>query len=74
MTSIRLFAILALILVCPAALHAEQLTGTLAKIKRDGYITLRGLWCEPLSHERVNTLNHRLAAAHRAVRLRQEVS
>jgi hypothetical protein len=43
-------------------------------IWRDGYITIRGLWCEPLSHERVNLLNRQLADAHRAVRERQEVS
>jgi hypothetical protein len=42
-------------------------------IWRDGYITIRGLWCEPLSHERVNLLNRQLAEAHRAVRARQEV-
>jgi hypothetical protein len=40
----------------------------------DGYITIRGMWCEPLSHERINQLNRRLAEAHRAVRARQEVS
>lgn len=43
-------------------------------IWRDGYITIRGLWCEPLSHERVNALNRLLADAHRAARTRQEVS
>lgn len=43
-------------------------------IWRDGYITIRGLWCEPLSHERVNALNRQLADAHRAVQARQEMS
>lgn len=32
----------------------------------DGYITLRGTWCEPLSMEVVNRLNQRLAVAHRS--------
>ena len=32
----------------------------------DGYVTIRGTWCEPLSVERVNELNRRLAEAHRA--------
>jgi len=32
----------------------------------DGYVTLRGTWCEPLSLEVVIRLNRRLADAHRA--------
>ncbi|MEX0586689.1 MAG: hypothetical protein WD176_08600, partial [Pirellulales bacterium] len=32
----------------------------------DGYITIRGTWCEPLSLEVVNRLNRRLDEAHRA--------
>ena len=32
----------------------------------DGYIVIRGTWCEPLSGELVGQLNHRLVAAHRA--------
>ena len=31
----------------------------------DGYITVRGTWCEPISIGRVNELNHRLAAVKR---------
>lgn len=31
----------------------------------DGYIILRGAWCEPISHERLNELNRRLAEIHR---------
>jgi hypothetical protein len=31
-----------------------------------GYVTLNGLWCEPLSVDRVRQLNHRLAATKRA--------
>ena len=34
----------------------------------DGYITLRGTWCEPISVERVNALNHELAQWKRARR------
>ena len=33
----------------------------------DGYITIRGTWCEPLDGERVKQLNHQLAAAHRSL-------
>ena len=32
---------------------------------RDGYVTLRGTWCEPLTGELVRTLNRRLAVLHR---------
>lgn len=31
----------------------------------EGYITLRGAWCEPISGEALKQLNHRLAEAHR---------
>ncbi len=31
----------------------------------DGYITVRGMWCEPLSVELVNRMNQRLTAAKR---------
>jgi hypothetical protein len=31
----------------------------------DGYVTLRGTWCEPLTIELVQRLNERLAEAHR---------
>ena len=34
----------------------------------DGYITIRGTWCEPLLPEVVERLNRRLVAAHRAER------
>ncbi len=37
----------------------------------DGYIVIRGTWCEPVSHERLNVLNHRLAEIRRDSR-RQE--
>ena len=36
----------------------------------DGYITIRGTWCEPLSVNRVNQLNRRLAEAKRQKGLR----
>jgi hypothetical protein len=32
----------------------------------EGYITLRGTWCEPLSVPLINRLNARLAEAHAA--------
>ena len=31
----------------------------------DGYITIRGAWCEPLTTEVMERLNHRLALIHR---------
>lgn len=31
----------------------------------DGYITIHGVWCEPLSVQRVNELNHKLAEVKR---------
>ena len=34
----------------------------------DGYITIRGAWCEPIDATLVKQLNHRLAEIHRAVR------
>ena len=34
----------------------------------DGYITLRGTWCEPLHRELIGNLNRLLVAAHREVR------
>lgn len=34
----------------------------------DGYITLRGTWCEPITGELVKALNHRLVEAHRQIR------
>jgi hypothetical protein len=37
----------------------------------DGYVIIRGTWCEPLSVEVVNRLNQRLAEATRQVRASQ---
>lgn len=37
----------------------------------DGYITLHGLWCEPIDGDFVNEMNHRLAAAKRQRRKAQ---
>lgn len=34
----------------------------------DGYIVIRGIWCEPLDGDLVNRLNKKLAAAHRRQR------
>jgi hypothetical protein len=53
--------------------HAREVRADLGQW-RDGYITIRGMWCEPLSHERVNALNRHLAEAHLALRARHEVS
>lgn len=39
---------------------------------RDGYIILRGTWCEPLTHDVLKGLNRRLAAIHRERRAAQE--
>jgi hypothetical protein len=38
-----------------------------------GYITIHGAWCEPLDVSLVNQLNARLAAAHEAQRLRDQL-
>lgn len=38
----------------------------------DGYIIIRGTWCEPLSLERVNQINHRLAEIRRQRRASQQ--
>ena len=32
----------------------------------EGYITIRGTWCEPLSIDLINRLNERLAEVNRA--------
>lgn len=40
----------------------------------EGYITLRGAWCEPISGEALKALNQRLAAAHREQKARQAVA
>ena len=37
----------------------------------EGYITLRGAWCEPISGEALKQLNHRLAEAHRQQKAQQ---
>ncbi|MBC8355196.1 MAG: hypothetical protein H8E66_24740 [Planctomycetes bacterium] len=34
----------------------------------DGYITIRGTWCEPITNELLKHLNDRLIAAHRELR------
>ena len=34
----------------------------------DGYITIRGAWCEPIDATLVKNLNHRLAEVHRAAK------
>ena len=38
----------------------------------DGYITVRGTWCEPLTSELVQGLNDRLVRAQRQLRAREE--
>ena len=40
----------------------------------DGYITIRGTWCEPLTIQVINRLNQRLAEAHRQWRSAQVAS
>jgi hypothetical protein len=39
----------------------------------DGYITIRGTWCEPISGPLMKELNARLVEAHRSQRLKREV-
>ncbi len=53
--------------------HARDVRADLG-VWNDGYITIRGMWCEPLSHERVNELNRRLGAAQRSLRQKQEAT
>jgi len=38
----------------------------------DGYITIRGTWCEPINPDRMKKLNHRLVERHRQLRKSQE--
>ena len=38
----------------------------------DGYITVRGAWCEPLNAATVTRLNHQLVAARKAIRASPE--
>jgi len=38
----------------------------------DGYITIRGTWCEPINAERLKQLNYRLVTTHRQQRKVQE--
>lgn len=47
--------------------HQRDVSPALGKW-RDGYITIRGTWCEPISPEVLERLNHRLVAAHRRQR------
>ena len=37
----------------------------------DGYITIRGTWCEPITADLLKVMNQRLVEAHREVRVRQ---
>lgn len=39
----------------------------------DGYIVIRGTWCEPISGELVERLNARLVEAHRRIRREREL-
>jgi len=47
--------------------HSRNTRATLGEWK-DGYIILRGTWCEPITVDLLRELNKRLAAAHRAQR------
>ena len=44
--------------------HEGKLSPVIGKWS-EGYIVLRGTWCEPIGHERLNQINHRLAEVHR---------
>ena len=39
----------------------------------DGYITIRGTWCEPINADRMKQLNHRLVETHRQQRKVREL-
>lgn len=40
----------------------------------EGYVTIRGTWCEPLSSEVIRRLNHRLRQLHEAARDGEQVA
>ena len=40
----------------------------------DGYVTIRGTWCEPINVDLLKNLNHRLAVVHRMQRGRQDAT
>ncbi|MBI2480659.1 MAG: hypothetical protein HYV60_19150 [Planctomycetia bacterium] len=40
----------------------------------DGYITIRGTWCEPITNELLKRLNDNLIAAHREIRAKSRES
>ena len=44
--------------------HEGELMPAIGKWS-EGYIVLRGTWCEPIGHERLNVINRRLAEVHR---------
>ena len=47
--------------------HQGELAPAVGKWS-EGYIVLRGTWCEPIGHDRLNELNRRLAEIHRLQR------
>jgi hypothetical protein len=47
--------------------HSRPTRAALGEWK-DGYIVVRGTWCEPITADLLRDLNKRLAAAHRAQR------
>ncbi len=53
--------------------QARKTPGNLATWS-DGYITIRGAWCEPISLDLVQRLNHDLAEAKRDVRTHLETN
>jgi hypothetical protein len=50
--------------------HDRSVTAAWGEWK-DGYITIRGTWCEPIDPPLLQQLNHRLAEAHRRRRQRE---
>jgi len=53
--------------------HNRDMPPTLGRWS-DGYIVLRGTWCEPIGHERLNIINRRLAEVRRQRRSAAENS
>ena len=47
--------------------HEREMNSNVGKWS-EGYIVLRGMWCEPIGHQRLNAVNHRLAEVRRARR------
>ena len=53
--------------------HDREVASALGQWE-DGYIVLRGTWCEPIGHERLNEINKRLTEVRRGQRNSQQTA